>query len=1086
MRAKKRSRANRPRTTGGRSRTAILAALVVGALLIVRASGSSGNEIVHPGPLEPKHPLGSLVYDPMASGAIDVPGAMQTFEIDVDPGQKLTAVVEPDASLHAFVEISTHSGRALASASAGAPGEIVLLQNVPTQGSLGKPGPNAKTFFVSVEGLDGTVGRFDLRLVLNAAVEEEGHRGAENDTIEFAEDLGPSFIPMLRAVDADEAGPHPDRGAVLGHMEGAFQTVALEDFESGALGPDFATFSSTPQGRIQVTGAFGTAAGSFALLMDTALAGPSNSNEAVLSVDLSGIPDAFLRFFHADFNDEEDPLPSDFVGSVQGDGVSISDDGISWHTVLGATALPFGTWTEVTIDLAAAAAAAGMSLGPDFLIKFQQFDNFPLTTDGRGYDEIAILVAGGGDLYRFDLEAGESATLALTGQTGDELRLDLLDALGDVVAEGIAPEERIENGSFESGDFAAWTEAVTGAAFIPWTVSGAGLGAGFGMATTAPQDGSFVAWNGFDGDGPMEFTLFQDLEVPDGMSSAVLQWQDRIQWNFTLGGTATLPRLYDVELRDPVTNAVLETLFSFSTGPQSTNPTGDTGWQTHTADLSAHAGSLVRLFFREQIPQSFTGPAQLEIDGVGFSASDPPTNVDDLVRNFRAEESSTYYARVNGAAGLDYSLLVLRNAEFDLEDNDDTDAAQEVVSPQAAGRKWVLGHLGAVAGALYGASRVGELFTIDLATGAGTLVGLLPGAASTEIEFDDIGQTAFTQLPDGFFQGQAFDIDTGAGAGPPVFTGAAFNGLEYVGTTLYGTAILGPRFPSTLRTLDPVTGSSSVIGATGVGPISGLAYDEMAAVMYGISGGPGPAILYTLDLASGAATPVGSTGFQAGSLEFGPDGALYGGGTGADAGNLFRIDPATAAATLVGATGFSTVTGLTLRGGAANVASDFYRVTLTETKPLEARTRTPADASGEFSNELDPVLNLYDALGNLVASDEDSAPDRRNARLSFKPRAGGAGSYFVEVASADETEGEYILSLKGVESRGKVRTRTAPAAAPSASESVMGPILAAQQAAIVGHDYAAGCGLGAELTLLLPPLLWMRARRRARRTAARG
>jgi hypothetical protein len=33
--------------------------------------------------------------------------------------------------------------------------------------------------------------------------------------------------------------------------------------------------------------------------------------------------------------------------------------------------------------------AAG-AMGPVFRIKFQQYDNFPLTTDGRGYDEITI------------------------------------------------------------------------------------------------------------------------------------------------------------------------------------------------------------------------------------------------------------------------------------------------------------------------------------------------------------------------------------------------------------------------------------------------------------------------------------------------------------------------------------------------------------------------------------------------------------------------------------------------------------------------------------------------------------------------
>ena len=183
----------------------------------------------------------------------------------------------------------------------------------------------------------------------------------------------------------------------------------------------------------------------------------------------------------------------------------------------------------------------------------------------------------------------------------------------------------IINGSFETGDFTGWTTVTTGSPFRPWQVTGGGFGGGFGMLQTLPQDGSFVAWNGFDGAGPMEFQMFQDFAVPS--AGAVLSWMDRIQWNFTLGNTATLARLYDVEIRDTTTNAVLSTLFSFSTGTQAVNPTGNTGWQTHSADLSAFAGTTVRLYFREQIPESSTGPGQLEIDGIKLVAAAPEPSV---------------------------------------------------------------------------------------------------------------------------------------------------------------------------------------------------------------------------------------------------------------------------------------------------------------------------------------------------------------------------------------------------------------------------------------------------------------------------
>ena len=97
-------------------------------------------------------------------------------------------------------------------------------------------------------------------------------------------------------------------------------------------------------------------------------------------------------------------------------------------------------------------------------------------------------------------------------------------------------------------------------------------------------------------------------------------------------------------------------------------------------------------------------------------------------------------------------------------------------------------------------------------------------------------------------------------------------------------------------------------------PIAGLAYDQPAGVMYGITGGSGGGLggisnLVTVNLTTGAATTVGSVGFNAGSLEFGPDGNLYAGSTGGT-GNIYRINKATGASTLVGPTGFLNVTGL--------------------------------------------------------------------------------------------------------------------------------------------------------------------------------
>jgi hypothetical protein len=47
----------------------------------------------------------------------------------------------------------------------------------------------------------------------------------------------------------------------------------------------------------------------------------------------------------------------------------------------------------------------------------------------------------------------------------------------------------------------------------------------------------------------------------------------------------------------------------------------DTGWQPHTADLSAFSGQTVKLVFDETIPENFTGPAQAELDAISVTTT---------------------------------------------------------------------------------------------------------------------------------------------------------------------------------------------------------------------------------------------------------------------------------------------------------------------------------------------------------------------------------------------------------------------------------------------------------------------------------
>jgi hypothetical protein len=150
----------------------------------------------------------------------------------------------------------------------------------------------------------------------------------------------------------------------------------------------------------------------------------------------------------------------------------------------------------------------------------------------------------------------------------------------------------------------------------------------------------------------------------------------------------------------------------------------------------------------------------------------------------------------------------------------------------------------------------------------------------------------------------------------------ALNGLEFVAGTLYGTFITagGGAAPSDLVIVDPTSGVLTVIGPTGFGPISGLAYESVRSRLYGVTAGSTAASLVTINLGTGAATVVapitdaaGSPLDRIGGLAFGPDGDLYGGTTNNASiwpNSLIRINRLTGVATLVGTSGVS-FTGLT-------------------------------------------------------------------------------------------------------------------------------------------------------------------------------
>src|SRR5262249_49581843 len=156
--------------------------------------------------------------------------------------------------------------------------------------------------------------------------------------------------------------------------------------------------------------------------------------------------------------------------------------------------------------------------------------------------------------------------------------------------------------------------------------------------------------------------------------------------------------------------------------------------------------------------------------------------------------------------------------------------------------------------------------------------------------------------------------------------GENFNGLVFIGNTLYasGTANTGGTSPSDLRILNPNTGTSTLIGATGInGPVSGLAVNPANGILYGIKGGSvSTNNLVSIDLNTGVATTLFSTGFAGGSLSFGPDGLLY---AGTNTGLLYSINLTSQAVAQVSSINSSVaISGLTQGNDTAKVQTMVY------------------------------------------------------------------------------------------------------------------------------------------------------------------
>ncbi len=160
-------------------------------------------------------------------------------------------------------------------------------------------------------------------------------------------------------------------------------------FEGGAVDQYWSLYEGV-EGRIRVTSIQSPHSGSYHLLMDDSVNGSSYSqNEAWLQLNLAGESQVDLDFWWKEIGDETHTQ----------DGVYFSNNGGASFTKvldLNGSSTTNNTWNSFSLDLDAEAAGAGLSLTSNFVVKFQQYDNYGVTSDGFAFDDIAVTAGAAG------------------------------------------------------------------------------------------------------------------------------------------------------------------------------------------------------------------------------------------------------------------------------------------------------------------------------------------------------------------------------------------------------------------------------------------------------------------------------------------------------------------------------------------------------------------------------------------------------------------------------------------------------------------------------------------------------------------
>lgn len=156
-------------------------------------------------------------------------------------------------------------------------------------------------------------------------------------------------------------------------------------FESEPLDQYWKTNVQNYHGQVEITDQHGPHSGSKHLTFDVNTVLSYSLNDARLHLNLEEQHGVGLNFWWKKTGDEPHLK----------DGVYISDDGGDTFDKIYDFASPLNnTWIEVNLDLEQLCKDANLTMNSIFVVKFQQYDNYPMPTDGIAIDDVSITTKG--------------------------------------------------------------------------------------------------------------------------------------------------------------------------------------------------------------------------------------------------------------------------------------------------------------------------------------------------------------------------------------------------------------------------------------------------------------------------------------------------------------------------------------------------------------------------------------------------------------------------------------------------------------------------------------------------------------------